>query len=106
MLPEAAGRGQHFQARGNSFSQYGPTLGRPITFLSFSSSRKLAYKFLYKWVWLRNFAIESAYGPSTVQIIRKKFNEQTSEQIKFYTKKDVLKNRFISNFFMLVHLVP
>ena len=41
-----------------------------------------------------------------VQIIRKKFNEQTSEQIKFYTKKDVLKNRFISNFFMLVHLVP
>ena len=26
MLPEAAGRGQHFQARGHSFSLYGPTL--------------------------------------------------------------------------------
>ena len=64
MLPEAAGRGQHFQARGHSFSLYGPTLRRPITFLSFS---------------LRNFAIESAYAPSTVQTIRKKFNEQTSE---------------------------
>ena len=47
MLPEAAGRGQHFQARGHSFSLYGPTLRRPITFLSFSSCRKLAYKFVY-----------------------------------------------------------
>ena len=26
--------------------------------------------------------------------------------IKYYTKKDVLKNRFISNYFMLAHLVP
>ena len=79
MLPEAAGRGQHFQARGHSFSPYGPTLRRPITFLSFSSIRKLAYKFFYKWVCLRNFAIESAYAPSTVQTIRKKFSEQMSE---------------------------
>ena len=47
MLPEAAGRGQHFQARGHSFSLYGPTLRRPITFLCFSSCRKLAYKFVY-----------------------------------------------------------
>ena len=36
MLPEAAGRGQHFQARGHSFSLYGPTLGRQITYLFFS----------------------------------------------------------------------
>ena len=28
MLPEAAGRGQHFQARGHSFSLCGPTLSR------------------------------------------------------------------------------
>ena len=35
MLPEAADRGQHFQARGHSFSLYGPTLSRPITCLSF-----------------------------------------------------------------------
>ena len=26
VLPEAAGRGQHFQGRGHSFSLYGPTL--------------------------------------------------------------------------------
>ena len=32
MLPEAAGRGQHFQARGHSFSLYGPTLSRQITY--------------------------------------------------------------------------
>ena len=34
----ATGRGQYFQARGHSFSLYGPTLGtlgRSITFLSF-----------------------------------------------------------------------
>ena len=35
ILPEAAGRGQHFQARGHSFSLYGPTLRRPITFFIF-----------------------------------------------------------------------
>ena len=32
MLPEAAGRGQHFQVQGHSFSLYGPTLSRPINF--------------------------------------------------------------------------
>ena len=37
MLPEAAGRGQHFQARGHSFSPYGPTLSRQITCLFFSA---------------------------------------------------------------------
>ena len=36
MLPEAAGRGQHFQARGHSFSPYGPTLSRQITCFFFS----------------------------------------------------------------------
>ena len=33
----------------------------------------------YKWVCLRNFAIESAYAPSTVQTIRKKFNERINQ---------------------------
>ena len=28
MLPEAVGRGQHFQGRGHSISSYGPTLSR------------------------------------------------------------------------------
>ena len=39
MLPEAAGRGQHFQARGHSFSLYGPTLSRQITYLFFSCDK-------------------------------------------------------------------
>ena len=34
-LLEDAGRGQHFQARGRSFSLYGPILSLPITCLSF-----------------------------------------------------------------------
>ena len=39
MLPEAADRGQHFQARGHSFSLYGPTLSRQITYLFFSCDK-------------------------------------------------------------------
>ena len=35
MLSEAAGRGQHSQARGHSISLHGPTLSRPISRLSF-----------------------------------------------------------------------
>ena len=33
MLPKAAGRGQHFQAGGHSFSLNGPTLSQPITYI-------------------------------------------------------------------------
>ena len=36
---EAAGRRQHFQARGYSFSLYGPTLSRQITYLFFSCDK-------------------------------------------------------------------
>ena len=62
MLPEAAGRGQHFQARGHSFSLYGPTLSRTITCLSFF----LAVNWLTNdWACLRKVVIELAYAPST-----------------------------------------
>ena len=37
MLPEATGRGQHFQAQGHSFSLYRRTLSWQITYLFFSS---------------------------------------------------------------------
>ena len=67
MLPKAAGRGQHFQARGHSFSLNGPTLSRQITYL-------LGYKCR---VCLRNFIIESAYAPFTNHSKRSK--ERTSE---------------------------
>ena len=46
MLPEAAGRGQHFQARGHSFLLNGPTLSRQITYLFFSCAN-LAYNWVY-----------------------------------------------------------
>ena len=76
MLPEAAGRGQHFQARGHSFSLYGPTLSRTITCLSFF----LAVNWLTNdWACLRKFIIELAYN--CLQTIRKKSNERTSEYL-------------------------
>ena len=53
MLPEAAARGQHFQARGHSFSLYGPTLSRQITF--FFSCDNLAYNWVYNFVFLNWF---------------------------------------------------
>ena len=53
MLPEAAGRGQHFQVRGHSFSLYGPTLSRQITF--FFSCDKLAYNCVYETLVLNWF---------------------------------------------------
>ena len=54
MLPEAAGRGQHFQVRGHSFSRYGPTLSRQITYLFFSCD-KLAYNWVYETLLLNLF---------------------------------------------------
>ena len=60
MLPEATDRGQHFQARGHSFSLYGPTPRWTITFLSFF----LAVN------WLTN-----------EWVIGKKPNERTSEYL-------------------------
>ena len=54
MLPGAAGRGQHFQARGHSFSLHGPTLSRQITYLFFSCD-KLAYNWVYTTLLLNWF---------------------------------------------------
>ena len=39
MLPKAAGQGQHFQARGHSFSLDRPALSRQITYLFFSCEK-------------------------------------------------------------------
>ena len=40
MLHEPAGRGQNYQARGHSFSLYGLTLSRTMTFLSILPTKK------------------------------------------------------------------
>ena len=66
MLSEAAGRGQHFQARGYSFSLYGPTLSWQITYLFFPATE------IGLQVGLRYFVIALAYVPSTNH--RKKCN--------------------------------
>ena len=79
MLPEAAGRGQHFQARGHSFYPYGPTLSRTITFLSFFLSVKLAFK----RVCLRNSVIELAFRAVYKPVAKKpqNNNERTREYL-------------------------
>ena len=64
MLPETAGRGQHFQARGHSFSLYGPTLSRQITYL-FISCYKLAYKWVYATLSLNWPGLRAVYTVST-----------------------------------------
>ena len=95
MLPEAAGRGQHFQARGHSFSINGPTLSRQITYLFiylFISCYKLAYKWVYATLSLNWPGLRTVYEPSSKLNLR---SERASN-----LKKHVLKNRFISNYFM------
>ena len=74
MLPEAAGRGQHFQARGQSFSLYGPTLSRQITYLFFScyKIRVTSVGFVYATLSLNRLT-------RRLQTIRKKSKERTSE---------------------------
>ena len=49
---ENAARGQHFQARGHSFSPYGPTLSRQIH-VYFFFLHEIGFT-AHKWVCLRN----------------------------------------------------
>jgi len=77
MLPEAAGRGHHFQARGHSFSLYGPTLSRTITFLSFL----LAVKLAFKWVCLRKSVLELAFRAVYKPLAKKKTTTSERESI-------------------------
>ena len=74
----------HFQARGHSFSLYGPTLSRPITCLSFFSFSKFAYM----WDYLLNFVIELAYGPfinhSKNKLTNEKARNSGAKQRKMY----------------------
>ena len=58
--------------RGHSFSLYGSTLSRQITFFFFSCE-----KLAYNWVYTTLFSIELVYVPPTNH--RKKSNERTSE---------------------------
>ena len=99
MLPEAAGRGQHFQARGHSFSLDGPTFSRQITYLFFPVIKLVtSVGFVYATLSLNRLT-------RRLQTIRKKSKERTSEYKRRYqTKKVVLKNRFISKYFMLLAL--
>ena len=93
MPPEAAGRGQHFQARGHTFSLYEPTLSRQITL--FFSCDKLAYNWVYTTLLLNWFTCR-------LQTIVKNLTTERASKLRHYAKKDVLKNIFILNCFMLV----
>ena len=53
ILPEAVGRGQHFQDRGHSFSPYGPTLSRWITYLFFLNLTKFFPREPELWLWFK-----------------------------------------------------
>ena len=86
MLPEAAGRGQHFQARGHSFSLYGPTLSRQITYLFFSCAN-LANNWVYTTLLLNWFTCR-------LQTIVKNLTNERASKLRHYPKKDVLTDLF------------
>ena len=64
----------HFQARSRSFSLYGPTIGRQITYLLFSCGI-----LVFKWVCLRNFVIKLAYVPSTNHRKKSRASERVTQ---------------------------
>ena len=74
MLPEAAGRGQHFQARVHSFSLYGPTLSRKITFFFPATEIGLRMGLCY-------FVIALAYVPSTNHRKKSNVNERVAHTL-------------------------
>ena len=85
---------QHFQARGHSFSLYGPTLSWQITY-SFFSCDKLAYNWVYTTLLLNWFRCR-------LQTIVKNLMNERASKLRHYTKKDVLiKNGFILKCIML-----
>ena len=83
MLPKAAGRGQHFQARGHSFSLYGPTLSRQITYLLFSCD-KLAYNWVYETLSLNWPVLLAVYEPSQKNLTSKRVSNSDTRQRKMY----------------------
>ena len=84
MLPEAAGRGQHFQARGHSFSLYGPTLSRQITYLFFSCD-KMAYKWVNATLSLNIWPVLLAvYEPSQKNLTSERASNSDTRQRKMY----------------------
>ena len=59
---------KHFQARGHSFSLYGPTLSRQITcYFTFFSCRKLVLQITNGFAYA-TLVIESAYTLSTNEL--------------------------------------
>ena len=79
MLPEAAGRGQHFQARGHSSSLYGPTLSRQITFFFL--------RLIGLEVGLRNFVIELAGLTCRLLTIVKNLTCERARKLNLDTKQ-------------------
>ena len=64
MLPEAAGRGQHFQARGHSFQFTIRTDRKPANNMFIFSCSKLVLQIINGFVYA-TLVIESACAPST-----------------------------------------
>ena len=75
MLPEAAGRGQHFQDLGHSFSRYGPP-SRQITYMNathlvrvFFSLRFSLHEFFFRHFPLQEFFFVLPLPPITFLMV-------------------------------------
>ena len=70
---DRGGQGQHFQVRGHSFSLYGPTLSRQITYLFFSC-HKLAYNWVYETL------LVAVYKPSQKNLTSERASNSDKER--------------------------
>ena len=80
---ENAARGQHFQVRGHSFSLYGPTLSRQITYLFFSSD-KFAYNWVYTTLLLNWFTCR--LQTIVKNLMNERVNSDTTQRKMYYRK--------------------
>ena len=95
MLPEAAGRGQHFQARGHSFKfpiRTDPKAANNIFIFFFL--RKLAYKFftsgfVYAVLPLNRLTRRLQYKPFAKNLTNKRANKSNTIQRKMYERTDL-----------------
>ena len=95
MLPEAAGRGQHFQTQGHSLSLYGPNLSRQITFIFFPAVNWLYSLQMRLFTQLLPFNGLARRLPTICKKSWQRTSHSDSRQ-----RKDVLKNRiYVSCFY-------
>ena len=92
MLPEAAGRGQHFQARGHSFSLYGPILSWQITYLFFSCDKIGLQVLGLFYATLSLNRLSAVYKPFAKNLRNEHMSNSDTRKRKMYSRTNLFRS--------------